>query len=149
MRIPFFGARKRTWRVLFMDDDPSIRETTSFVLEKAGYEVRTAKDGEEGLRVLESYEADVVIVDVMMPRLDGYKVLQAIRESPVWRRKAVMMLTARRGSEEVMKGYAHGADCYLTKPFQKDQFLDSLKMICSAVEDERSDVQRKRRLLDK
>ena len=149
MRIPFFGRRERKHKVLLADDDPAIRETTSFVLEKEGYEVRTAKDGAEALQILDTYEADAVILDIMMPKLDGFKTLKAIRGHLVRRKVPVIMFTARRTSEDVMKGYAEGADCYLTKPFRKEQLLESLRQVISAVEDEREDSARKRRIVDR
>ncbi|MEK7269871.1 MAG: response regulator [Planctomycetota bacterium] len=148
MRLPFFGRPAALARILLVDDDPSILETTEFVLKKEGFEVRTAKNGEEGLKVLETYEADVVIADIMMPKKNGLEMLAEIRRNPIWRKKAVMLLTARRQSEDVLQGYTAGADCYLTKPFQKDQLISSVKSILAAVQEERDEKGRMRRIVD-
>jgi len=148
MRLPFFRRPAARARILLVDDDPSILETTGFILTKEGFEVRTAKDGEEGLKALETYEADVVIADIMMPKKNGLEMLAEIRRNPFWKKKAVMLLTARRQSEDVLKGYSTGADCYLTKPFRKEHLLSSLKSILAAVQEERDEKGRMRRIVE-
>ena len=102
-------------RILIVEDDPSIREVTSIGLEDAGFRVSTAADGDEGLQAFRSGHPDLVVLDVMLPRRDGFEVCRMIRsESSV----PVIMLTARTDTIDVVVGLESGADDYVTKPFE-------------------------------
>jgi two-component system response regulator MtrA len=101
--------------ILLVEDDPSIRETTKIGLEQAGFRVDTAADGREGLTAFRSRRPDLVILDIMLPHVDGLEVIRAIRaESSV----PVVMLTARAETVDVVVGLESGADDYVTKPFE-------------------------------
>jgi two-component system KDP operon response regulator KdpE len=102
-------------KILVVDDDPMLSELVAYNLQADGYEVVTAGDGQEGLRQFYSERPDLVILDVAMPKLDGYQVCQRIREMSD---TPVIMLTARGQEEEIIRGLDLGADDYITKPFQ-------------------------------
>jgi DNA-binding response OmpR family regulator len=109
--------------IVIAEDDPSIILSLQFLLEKAGYAVRVAKDGEAALRQIKEAPPDLVLLDVMMPRLGGYDVCQAIRADPALARVKVVMLTAKGRDIERAKGLALGADDYMVKPFSTRALL--------------------------
>jgi two-component system, OmpR family, response regulator MtrA len=102
-------------RILLVEDDPSIREVTAIGLRRAGFEVTVAADGVEGIERWRADQPDLVLLDVMLPRLDGLEVCRAIRrESTV----PIVMLTARGDTIDIVVGLESGADDYVTKPFE-------------------------------
>jgi two-component system, OmpR family, alkaline phosphatase synthesis response regulator PhoP len=109
--------------VLVADDEPNILLSLQFLLKKAGYDVRTAKDGEEALAELARAVPDLVLLDVMMPKIDGFNVCERIRANPAWKEVRIIMLTARGRDIEREKGLALGADDYITKPFSTKEAL--------------------------
>jgi len=110
-------AMSKTPSVLIADDEPNILLSLQFLMKKTGYEVRTAKDGEEALAEIVRAAPDLVLLDVMMPRIDGFSVCERIRANPEWNDVRIIMLTARGRDIEREKGLALGADDYITKPF--------------------------------
>ncbi len=107
-------------KILVVDDDASLLELAQYNLEAEEYQVVTAENGIDGLRLMYSERPDLVILDVMMPKLDGYQVCQRVREmSDV----PIIMLTARGREEDIIKGLDLGADDYLTKPFRVGELL--------------------------
>jgi DNA-binding response OmpR family regulator len=110
-------AMNRPASVLIVDDEPNIVLSLQFLLKKTGYEVRTATDGEEALAEISRAVPDVVLLDVMMPKIDGFSICQQIRANPEWKDMRIIMLTARGRDVEREKGLALGADDYITKPF--------------------------------
>lgn len=104
-------------KVLIADDEPSIVAAVEFLLRRAGYDVRVARDGEEALRLVEASTPDLVLLDVMMPGKSGYEVCARLRERPEWRDLKIIMLSAKGRDAEVSKGLSLGADIYVTKPF--------------------------------
>jgi DNA-binding response OmpR family regulator len=106
-----------TRKILIVDDEPNIVAAIEFLLQQRGHEVHTASDGAEALRVVERVVPDLVLLDVMMPQASGYEVCQTIRQRPEWRHIKIIMLSAKGRDSEVVKGYAMGADVYVTKPF--------------------------------
>jgi DNA-binding response OmpR family regulator len=107
----------KTASVLIVDDEPNILLSLQFLMKKTGYEVRTAKDGEEALAELARAAPDLVLLDVMMPKIDGFSICQQIRANPAWSDVRIIMLTARGRDIEREKGLTLGADDYITKPF--------------------------------
>ena len=111
-------------RVLIVDDEPNILLSLQFLMKKAGYAVRTATDGEQALAEIARERPDIVLLDVMMPKLDGFSVCQRIKAAPEWREVRVIMLTARGRDVEREKGRTLGADDYITKPFATKDAMD-------------------------
>ena len=110
--------------ILIVDDEPNILLSLQFLMKKAGYDVRTATDGEQALAEIARAKPDLVLLDVMMPKLDGFTVCQRIRATPEWHDVRVIMLTARGRDIEREKGLALGADDYITKPFSTKDVID-------------------------
>lgn len=110
--------------VLLVDDDPDIRRILQFTLAAEGYEVTTASDGEEAIRLARQLVPDVMVLDVMMPGYDGYGVLEHLRSNPITQNIRVLMLSAKVTDDDVWNGWRAGADCYLSKPFDINKVLD-------------------------
>ena len=105
-------------RILFVDDEAHIRKLVSTYLEKRGYAVALASDGLEALRLIHQAPPDLVITDVNMPGIDGMELVRRVRQSPRTARIPVLMLSARRQNEEILRGYEAGADEYVPKPIE-------------------------------
>lgn len=110
-------------KVLIADDEPNIVMALEFLLGRAGYEVRTAANGDEALALLESFSPDLVLIDIMMPGKSGYEVCQRIRERPEWRHVKIVMVSAKGRDAEISKGMSLGADLYVTKPFSTQELI--------------------------
>ncbi len=113
--------------VLIADDEPNIVISLEFLLEQAGYQIRVAHDGQEALEAIQRQPPDLVLLDVMLPRLSGFDVCQKIRENPAWQHMRIVMLTAKGREVEVSKGLALGADAYITKPFSTQELLAQVR----------------------
>lgn len=121
--------------VLVVDDEPNIVLSIKFLMNQKGYEVRTASNGEEALKALQEQTPDLILLDVMMPKPDGYEVCQTIRATKEWRDIPVIMLTAKGREVEREKGLAMGADDYITKPFATRELVDKVQAILEARHD--------------
>jgi DNA-binding response OmpR family regulator len=109
--------------ILIVDDEPNIVRSLQFLMAKAGYDVRVARDGEEALEEIAARQPDLVLLDAMMPKRDGFDVCQTIRANPRWAGVRVIMLTAKGRDIEREKGLAMGADDYITKPFSTKEVV--------------------------
>lgn len=114
-------------RVLIADDEPHIVLSLEFLLDRAGYDTAAAADGEEALDLVRRLRPDLVLLDVMMPRRNGYAVCQAIKSDPETRAIPVIMLSAKGQEVEVQKGLALGASAYVTKPFGNAEVLEAVR----------------------
>jgi DNA-binding response OmpR family regulator len=114
-------------KILIIEDNVDIRENTAELLELSGYQVETASDGIEGVRLAKSILPDVVICDIMMPNLDGFGVLQVFSNQPELARIPFIFLTAKTDRADMRKGMEMGADDYLTKPFQEVELLKAIE----------------------
>jgi two-component system response regulator MprA len=114
-------------RLLVVDDDPAVREALALVLDLHGFDVSTAEDGREAIRALSVAAPDAVILDVMMPGLDGLEVCRRIRSTGD--RTPVLMLTARTEVSERVAGLEAGADDYLAKPFAREELIARLRAL--------------------
>jgi DNA-binding response OmpR family regulator len=112
-------------KVLIVDDEPNIVVSLQFLMKKAGFDTAVARDGDEALTAVERFRPDLVLLDVMMPRRDGYEVCQQLRGSG-WTDLKIVMLTAKGRESEVTKGLAVGADAYVTKPFSTSELVDTV-----------------------
>ena len=118
--------------VLVVDDEANILLSLEFLMKKAGYDVRIARDGEEALAEIKTARPDLVLLDVMMPNRNGFDVCEIIRANPEWRDMRVIMLTAKGRDVEREKGMAVGADDYITKPFSTRDVLDRVAGLLAA-----------------
>jgi DNA-binding response OmpR family regulator len=116
-----------TKKVLIADDEPNIVTSLEYLMQKKGFEVKIARNGDEALALVESFLPDVVLLDVMMPRKSGYEVCQQIRERPDWQHIKVVMLSAKGREAEVNKGLSLGADSYVTKPFSNQELIAKIE----------------------
>jgi two-component system response regulator MtrA len=112
--------------VLLVEDDPSVRETATLLLERAGMRVRSVADGRQALDAFASQRFDLVVLDVMLPSLDGFEVCRAIRRTS---QVPVVMLTARTDTTDVVAGLELGADDYVTKPFQGPELVARVRAV--------------------
>jgi DNA-binding response OmpR family regulator len=114
-------------KILIADDEPSIVAAVEFLLQRSGYEVHVARDGDEALKLVEATLPDLVLLDVMMPVKSGYDVCKRIRERSDWRHIKIIMLSAKGRDAEVSKGLSVGADVYVTKPFSTRELMAKIK----------------------
>ena len=117
--------------ILVTDDDLGTRLAISDYLEMSGYSVLTASDGQEALAVVETYHPDLMVTDIVMPRLNGYELVKRVRQHPAFRLLPVIFLTSRNETEERIQGYQAGGDIYLPKPFELAELGAA---ICSLLE---------------
>ncbi len=116
-------------KILVVDDEPSIVRPLAFVLEKSGYEVLTAANGEEGLRMAESERPDLIFLDVMMPKKNGYEVCKEIKENPALQQTYVIILTARGVELDEHEKLNVKADEYMSKPFSPIRIVEHVNTI--------------------
>ena len=114
-------------KVLVIDDSKTIRRTAENLLKKAGCEVFTATDGFEALALIADNRPDVVFVDIMMPRLDGYQTCALIKNNEAFRHTPVIMLSSKDGLFDKARGRVVGSEQYLTKPFTKEELLGAIR----------------------
>ena len=112
--------------ILVADDDGDVRELVVFRLERAGYRVVTAADGQEAVEVALERSPDVCVIDVMMPKLDGYQVTERLRASPGFAQVPIVLLTASVQDAAVSRGFEVGASDYIKKPFGPDELLERI-----------------------
>jgi DNA-binding response OmpR family regulator len=113
-------------KVLIVDDELSIVTALEFLLQKSGYEVTAAQNGDEALKCVESFAPDLVLLDVMMPRISGYEVCRRMRARADWKHIKIIMLSAKGREAEVSKGVSLGADLYVTKPFSTSELVGKI-----------------------
>src|SRR5664279_1299662 len=113
-------------KILIADDEPNIVVSLEFLMRQNGYEVKVATNGEDALHAVGEFAPDLILLDVMMPRLSGYDVCQKVRENPAWAGIRIIMLSAKGRDVEVNKGLAVGADAYVTKPFSTKDLIEQV-----------------------
>lgn len=114
-------------RILVVDDEPDLVETLSFRLEASGYEVIKADDGQKGLDKARSEKPDLIILDLMLPKLDGYKVCRMLKFDEVYKNIPIILFTARAQEQDKKMGQDVGADGYITKPFEPQALLAKIQ----------------------
>ena len=114
-------------RVMVIDDSKTIRRTAETLLKKEGCEVFTATDGFEALSKIADHRPQIISVDIMMPRLDGYQTCALIKNNQLYRSTPVIMLSSRDGLFDKAKGRIVGSEQYLTKPFTREELLSAIK----------------------
>jgi len=110
-------------KILIADDEPNIVVSLEFLMKQKGYVVKVANTGEDALAAIGEFGPDLILLDVMMPRMSGYDLCQRVRENPAWQAIKIIMLSAKGRDIEVTKGMAVGADAYVTKPFSTKDLI--------------------------
>ena len=116
-------------RILIIDDEQDMLDLLRPRLEAAGYEISTALDGQEGLNKAREEKPDLILLDVMMPKMDGYQVCRFLKFDEEYKHIPIVLLTARGQAQDKETGKKVGADGYLTKPFEKDALLDTISQL--------------------
>ena len=119
-------------RVLIVEDEPNIVISLEFLMQREGYDVAVAGDGEAALDRVAKETPDLVVLDVMLPKVNGFEVCRRIRAEPRWRSVKILILTARGRDMEVAKGLGLGADAYVTKPFSTKDLVARIKQLLGA-----------------
>jgi DNA-binding response OmpR family regulator len=119
----------RTPTILVADDEEDLRELVSYRLTRSGYQVIGAGDGQEALELAAECTPDVMVLDVMMPKLDGYELTRRVRAEASLRSIPVILLTARSQEADIDRGYEVGADDYLEKPFNPDELVARVRAV--------------------
>ena len=113
--------------ILIVDDEPSIVVPIQFLMEQQGYSVLVAENGEDALDLIYKYKPDLILLDIMLPRIDGYEVCEIVRLDPRYRDIKIIFLTAKGREVEIAKGLALGANAYITKPFSNTELIAKVK----------------------
>jgi twitching motility two-component system response regulator PilG len=121
------ATNQNSTKVMVIDDSQTIRRTAETLLAREGYEVITAQDGFEALSKIADHHPDIIFVDIMMPRLDGYQACALIKGNPKFSSIPVIMLSSKDGLFDRARGRIVGSDEYLTKPFTKDELIGAVR----------------------
>ncbi len=116
-------------RVVIIEDEPNIVLSLEFLLQREGYETASAPDADTGLALVRQMRPDVVLLDIMMPKRNGYELCQTIKADPELRSIAIIMVSARGQEVEVLKGLELGASAYVTKPFGNAEILEAVRAV--------------------
>lgn len=119
-------------KVLIVDDELSILVPLKFLLEKNDYQVELAQSGKDALEKISRSKPDLILLDIMLPDLDGYEIFQLIRENPDWNDIKVIYLSAKNRDVDIAKGLNLGVDAYVTKPFSNSELLEKIQMLVAA-----------------
>ncbi len=111
------------YKILVVDDEPSIVRLMEFILARQGHEMLAAVNGEEALEKIRTHKPDLVLLDIMMPRIDGYEVARTLRADPETATLPIIMLSAKAQEEDIRKGVGVGVDEYITKPFSPEHLV--------------------------
>jgi len=114
-------------KILVVDDEADLVETIQFALELEGYNVLVASNGEEGLNIARQEKPDLILLDLMLPKLDGYKVCRLLKFDERYKSIPILMLTARTQEKDKILGKETGANEYITKPFEMDELMAKIK----------------------
>ncbi len=112
--------------ILIVDDEPNILVALDFLISQQGYAVEKAMNGQEALQKMANFQPDLVVLDVMMPGMDGFEVARQIRENPSHENTRIIFLTAKGSQADRFNGYATGAEIYLTKPFDNEELVRAI-----------------------
>ncbi len=114
-------------RILVVDDEMDLVETLRFSLEMEGYEVLTSYNGEEALQLARNNQPDLILLDVMLPKMDGYKVCRLLKFDARYKHIPILMLTAKSQEKDRITGQETGADEYITKPFEMEDLMKKIR----------------------
>ena len=119
-------------KILIVDDEPNIVMTLEYTFKKKDFEVYIARDGSEALAIINDVTPDVVLLDVMMPKVDGYQTLKSIKSNDELKNTKVVFLTAKNKASDIEKGLKLGADKYLTKPFSIKKIVSEINALLAS-----------------
>ena len=114
-------------QILIVDDEPNVVMPIQFLMEQQGYNVIVAASGEDALDIIFKYNPDLILLDIMLPGIDGYEVCEIVRLNPEFRNAKIIFLTAKGREVEIAKGMALGADAYIIKPFSNAEVVAKVK----------------------
>jgi DNA-binding response OmpR family regulator len=120
-----------TKKILVVDDDPYILMSLEFLMKKNGFDVMVARNGTEALEIVEKQVPDIVLLDIMMPDVDGYAICKHIKSSKKLKEAKVVFMSAKSKETDIQKGYDLGASLYVTKPFSTRQLLIQVQELIS------------------
>lgn len=120
-----------TYKVLVVDDDPYILMSLEFLMKKSGYEVLIARNGTEALEHINEQQPHLVLLDIMMPDVDGYQICTYVKNNPSLSATKIIFISAKTTDEAIAKGLSLGADKYITKPFSTKQIVAEVKVLLS------------------
>jgi len=140
-------------RILVVEDESAIRKLITFTLGDSGHEVYEAADGDEAVQKMEELDPELVVLDVMMPKLDGWEVLRELRRRGIRRKTRVIMLTAKSTERDFVTGWKLGVDDYMTKPFEPEELAlivnETLMMSSEQIQERRKNELEKANLLSR
>ena len=116
-------------KILIVDDEPNILLSLEFLMKKNHYEVFIARDGAEAMQIIEQEVPNVIILDIMMPKVDGFEVCEFVKAAEALKHIKIIFLTAKSKESDIKRGYDVGADLYVTKPFSTRNLLQQVKEI--------------------
>lgn len=128
--IPASSSSPKPKKILIADDEHKIVMTLEYAFRKAGFEVYIARDGSEVLEILQSQQPHVILLDIMMPQVDGYTTLEKIKSNPSYSGIKIIFISAKTGERDIAKGLAMGADAYITKPYSVKKVLEQVEKFC-------------------
>lgn len=120
--------------VLIVDDEPNIVVALEFLMQQNGYDALVAYSGEEAIEMISKYIPDLILLDIMLPGIDGFEVCEIVRFNPKWQKMKVMFLTALGRELDMAKGLKLGADDYVTKPFRSATLVKKIKNLLACVD---------------
>ena len=119
-------------KVLIVDDEPGIVVSLQFLMHQCGFEVITASSGEEAIEAILKFHPDLILLDVMLPGIDGYEVCEIVRLDPKWRDVKIIFLSAKGKEEDIARGMVLGADDYITKPYANREVIEKIRSVLKA-----------------
>ncbi|MFN3587422.1 MAG: response regulator, partial [Moraxellaceae bacterium] len=130
--LPAAADTRRTRQVMVVDDSVTVRKVTSRLLERHGYDVLLAKDGMDAIAKLEDARPDIMLLDIEMPRMDGFEVASLVRHNPNLEDLPIIMITSRTGEKHRERAFQIGVNAYMGKPFQEEQLLETIGELLAA-----------------
>lgn len=118
-----------TRKILIVDDEPNIVVPLQFLMERNGYETAVAQSGEEALEAISKENPDLILLDIMLPGIDGFEVCEIVKLKPEWKHIKIIFLTAKGREVDIAKGMVLGADEYITKPFLNKQIVECVQRL--------------------
>ena len=122
--------------ILIVDDEPSIVVPIQFLMEQQGYSVLVAENGHDALDLIYKYKPDLILLDIMLPGIDGYEICEIMHLNPTYQQIKIIFLTAKGREVEIAKGLALGADAYITKPFSNAELVAKVKAVLDNIHEE-------------